>query len=703
MRRSLPMLLQVSLLAACGLAPLRMAQAVIPNGRLQIIHLDVKQGDGAVLISPLGQVVMIDDGVNNNPTPACAVKVPDQLVALGVTHVDHHFSSHYHSDHIGLFASNLFGPGGIATLDYGWDRAGSYNTGVYTSYVGAIGDRRRTLVKGQVITLDSLSAHPVTITCVDLAGAGTGTGDENSLSLVLKVSYGEFDEVFGGDLQGSGPDVESIVGPEVGPVEVYKVHHHGSATSSNVNWLNATQPKIGVISVGNPNGYGHPRVEALTRLHAAGVHTYWTEAGSGAPPDPLWDKVSNNQVVISATWEPGGVDTVRGTGFADTFTNSGSADLTAPVVSVAAPNGGEDWKAGSSHLVTWTATDNVGVTSVDLAYSTNGGASFPNEIAAGIENTGSHPWIVPNAPGSAVRVRATAHDAAGNLGADSSAANFAISTWTITASGGPGGSVVPSGAVPVVEGGSQHFSIAPAAGNRVATLTVDGDPVTPDTTYTFEAVTADHVLAAAFEDATTPVVHVTSPAGGERWNLGSVQSVTWTAADDAGVDSINVDYSVAGPDGPWLPVAHGLANSGSVPWTLPGSTSDSALVRVTAFDPALNQGWDASDSLFHIVDPNAAVDGEGPAVLALSRPQPNPGPGATVLRFSLPAAGRARLEIMDLAGRRLWRQEAQLGAGAHAVRWNGCIASGERAGAGLYFVRLVTPWGTRTQRLALLR
>ena len=37
------------------------AAAVTPNGRLQIIHLDVGQGDGAVLISPLGQVAMFDD------------------------------------------------------------------------------------------------------------------------------------------------------------------------------------------------------------------------------------------------------------------------------------------------------------------------------------------------------------------------------------------------------------------------------------------------------------------------------------------------------------------------------------------------------------------------------------------------------------------------------------------------------------------
>ncbi len=390
-------------------------------------------------------------------------------------------------------------------------------------------------------------------------------------------------------------------------------------------------------------------------------------------------------------------------GVIDSFTITRTIpDVTPPAVALTSPDGGEDWKAGSSHAITWTATDAVGVTGVDLAYSTDGGASFPNAIATGLANTGSYPWTVPNAPGSAVRVRARAHDAAGNLGADSSATNFSISTWTITASAGPGGSVVPSGVVPVLEGASQHFSIAPAPGNQVASLIVDGSPVAADTAYTFTNVTAHHTLVASFGDATAPLVHVTSPVGGERWNMGTEHTVTWTASDDGGIDSVNVDFSLAGPGGPWLPVAHGLANSGSCPWTLPNQASDSALVRVTAFDPALNAGSDASDSLFHVVNPNAAVGDGGPAVLALARPQPNPGPGGSLLRFSLPAAGRARLEVLDLAGRRLWQRTAELGPGTHAVRWNGTTDAGARLESGLYFVRLVTPWGTRTQRLSLL-
>lgn len=406
------------------------ALAVTGNGRLQIIHMDVGQGDGAVLISPLGEVATIDNGPGG-VAPASGLTVPQQLAALGITTIKHHFASHFHSDHIG--AIDEIAAAGI-TIRNGWDRGGSYTTQAYTTYVNTLGSKRHTMVKNQVVVLDSLSAHPVYIKCVDLGGAGQYSGtEENCLSMVLKISYGEFDETIGGDLpgytSGSYKDIETTVAPEVGQIEVYKVHHHGSATSSNPTWLSVTQPKVGVISCGNGNSYGHPTSSALGRLHAAGVHTYWTELGTGATPDPAWDKVSNGRIRISATWAGAGVDTISGTGFADTFINSGApADNVAPVVSVTAPNGGEVWPIASSQLITWTATDNVGVTAVDLAYSTDGGATYGGVIATGIANTGSYNWTVPAAATITARVRVTAHDAVGLLGVHASDADFAIST-----------------------------------------------------------------------------------------------------------------------------------------------------------------------------------------------------------------------------------------------------------------------------------
>lgn len=697
------------LLSAGMLAYTPPCGAVTTNGRLQIIHLDVGQGDGCVIITPGGQVAMFDDGISGNPTTASGLKVTQQLQALGVTHVDYHFASHYHADHIGSFGQ-IFGSGGVATVDVGFDRGSSYTTATYTTYVNTLGTKRRTITKGQVITLDSLSAHPVTIKCVNLAGCGLSTTDENSLCVALRLSYGAFDESFDGDLQGStgggGVDCESVVATQEDTVEVYKVHHHGSRYSTNDTWLSAMRPKIAVISCGTGNSYGHPTIDALTRLHNHGIHTYWTETGAGATPDANWDKVSNNQVVISATWEPGGVDTVRyagGTSF-DTFTNSGTlaTDSQAPVASVTAPVGGETWKAGSSHAITWTATDNVGVTTVDLAYSTDGGVTYPNTIATGLANSGTYAWTVPFSLGSTVKVRVSAHDAAANTGTGASAAAFTIDAWTIASSAGTGGVIVPAGVVSVGQGWNSHFSIAPAANYKLGTLTVDGGAATPDTTYSFGSVVANHTIAAAFLEAIAPVVGITAPVGGESWAASSVQNVTWSASDNVGVDSVNVDVSLTGAAGPWLAVAHGLANTGNYAWTLPAQTSDSALVRITAGDAAKNYASSTSPAFFHITTGSAGVDAGHP-VLALARPQPNPAAGSTAIRFSLPAPGRAHVEILDLAGRRLWDRAVDGAAGTTTWVWDGADAGGAHVGAGLYLVRLTTPFGSRTQRLVWLR
>jgi hypothetical protein len=101
-------------------------------------------------------------------------------------------------------------------------------------------------------------------------------------------------------------------------------------------------------------------------------------------------------------------------------------DITPPEVTLHVPNGGEVWEVGSTHAISWTATDNVGVTSVDLACSLDGGATYPLLIGNGLPNSGSDDWTIPNDPSTQVRVRVTAHDAAANDAFDASDANFEI-------------------------------------------------------------------------------------------------------------------------------------------------------------------------------------------------------------------------------------------------------------------------------------
>ena len=263
------------------------------NGKLQIHYMDVGQGDGAVLISPKGQVVLFDDGAYKNCDKPVAY-----LQQLGVTAIDYHIASHYHADHIGC-ASEVFAAYPLK-LD-AFDRGESYPGGVYQAYVKAVGTHRKTAAPGTVITLDQSSPNPVTITIAAFNGNGVQTTNENDLSVVSVVHFGSFVAEFGGDLSGfetsSYQDIETSVAPAVGRIDIYKVHHHCSAYSSNDIWLQTTQPRIGIISTGNGNTYHHPTDECLERLHKTGVRTYWTEEGNEATPEPGFDIVAGSVTV----------------------------------------------------------------------------------------------------------------------------------------------------------------------------------------------------------------------------------------------------------------------------------------------------------------------------------------------------------------------------------------------------------------------
>ncbi len=491
-----------------------------------------------------------------------------------------------------------------------------------------------------------------------------------------------------------------------------------------------------------------------------------------------------------------------------------AVDATPPTVAVTSPNGGETWKAGSAHAITWTASDNVGVTAVDLAWSADGGATYPNTIATGLTNSGAYAWSVPNAPGATVRVRATARDAAGNSAADGSNANFTIDRWTITASAGANGTISPTGAVAVVEGASQAFTITPNSGYTVSGVTVDGASVGAVTTYTFTNVVANHTIAAtfasnsgtgpwpmasgnyseSFSDIANWTNNFASGAGATRWASVPVQSTgtipdgvkttvstaTFASGTTGGVqkgvspnpagtivllstgttdnttsDAIDLRLDFTGVAAgtlsfDWQTVFNSTGDrKGSLRvYTSTNGTTFTELAAASVLNftnnvaasgsrsaialPASFSGSPTARIRFYFHNgvggttgsrPKVAIDnvtvtgggpflvtnlepGEGtpaaPAALALSRPQPNPSAGASSIAFTMPASGPARIEVLDLAGRRVASHEGDYAAGEHRWTWSGAEASGRRAGAGVYFVRLSTPWGTRQQRLVRL-
>jgi hypothetical protein len=121
------------------------------------------------------------------------------------------------------------------------------------------------------------------------------------------------------------------------------------------------------------------------------------------------------------------------------FTITG--DIVAPSVVVNSPNGGESWQGGSTHTITWTATDDKTPNTdllIDLEYSTNGGNSWTT-IVSNTANDGSHYWTVPSVSSTQCLVKVSTEDYAGNSASDVSNNVFTINVSTVVTVDAPPG------------------------------------------------------------------------------------------------------------------------------------------------------------------------------------------------------------------------------------------------------------------------
>ncbi|TAH39682.1 MAG: MBL fold metallo-hydrolase [Planctomycetota bacterium] len=274
LRRLLPLVLALSFCPAAA------AQ------QLDVWFIDVGQGDSTLLRSPTGVTFLFDAGDNGDGS----ADVVPLLQSLGLTDVSYVGASHYHADHIGGL-DEVWNAGFRATFAYDRGPGNPPGTQSYTDYANTYGSTRRTVTPGQVLDLGG----GVTLTCLVVEGrlsngqtvniSGSSQW-ENSASIAWLVRYGDFEMFMAGDLTGGGngtTDVESAVAPLAGDVDVLKVSHHGSLTSTNQAFVNALQPEFALFPCGFQNVYGYPKQEIVNRLStpARAIPLWCTTEGVG--------------------------------------------------------------------------------------------------------------------------------------------------------------------------------------------------------------------------------------------------------------------------------------------------------------------------------------------------------------------------------------------------------------------------------------
>jgi flagellar hook assembly protein FlgD len=123
-----------------------------------------------------------------------------------------------------------------------------------------------------------------------------------------------------------------------------------------------------------------------------------------------------------------------------------------------------------------------------------------------------------------------------------------------------------------------------------------------DHPYVIDEYNIDHYPLVNPTHNKPPSVTVLSPNGGEKWTVGSRQTIKWTAEDDFDEPEelkINLYYSTDSGT-TWEPIELEVENTGEYEWTVPETPSDSCRVKVEAIDSGGLVGSDISDADFTI-------------------------------------------------------------------------------------------------------
>ena len=255
-----------------------------PSG-LEVVVLDVGQGDGVFLRFPNGRTMMVDGGLRTVGIDVGERVLVPFLRERGIRRIDIVVASHPHSDHIG----------GLVTLLERFE-VGHYLDGGQT-YGSWTARRIRTLIRERGIAYQAVAAGD---SLVGLGGAGVlvlhptpayvsmdGEAPHglNNGSVVLRITFGGKAVLLTGDIEHE-TDRDLLRWEERLRAEVLKAAHHGSRTSSTAAFLAAVRPQLVTVSCGVDNKFGHPAPEVIRRYEQMGLTIFRT------------DKVGAIQIVI---------------------------------------------------------------------------------------------------------------------------------------------------------------------------------------------------------------------------------------------------------------------------------------------------------------------------------------------------------------------------------------------------------------------
>ena len=230
------------------------------NDLLKVHYLDVGQGDSIFIELPNNETMLIDAAESYQ-----SENIINYLKNLNYQKIDYVIGTHPHTDHIGGLKDiiNTFKIGKIYMPKV------VSTTKTYESLLMAIKDKNLKINTAKagtsIIDTDTLK--------INILAPNNDTYTElNNYSVVTKITYGTTKFLFMGDAEKlSENEIKENV-----TADVIKIGHHGSNTSSSINFIKKVNAKYGIISVGLNNKYNLPKEETIKNWENSGTKIYLT-------------------------------------------------------------------------------------------------------------------------------------------------------------------------------------------------------------------------------------------------------------------------------------------------------------------------------------------------------------------------------------------------------------------------------------------
>lgn len=236
---------------------------IIDRNNLKITFIDVGQGDCILIETPKGKRVLIDGGKSEKSI------LYEYLLKNQITNINLVCITHIHDDHIGGIL-NIVENIKIGSIVIGTKQ---YSSEQLEELVKECSEKEisiKEFANGKSIPLEEnlllTSIHPSSKMIF-------GSHDDiNNNSLVCILKYKDFEVLFTGDIEKEG-EMVVLNKAQRRDIDVIKIGHHGSNTSTVSEFIDYYAPEVAVIQVGK-NVFGHPHKDTLKTLSEREIKIY---------------------------------------------------------------------------------------------------------------------------------------------------------------------------------------------------------------------------------------------------------------------------------------------------------------------------------------------------------------------------------------------------------------------------------------------